>query len=338
MTALCGQRTELLSPVAREVHQAPRSSDGTLRLLSWNVFLVPQPAKNLHQPVCRASAMRDIFSSYDVLALQETFDRSTTKALGDSLLTTHPHQLLSLPQGGYTKLNGGISLLSRYPIISHRVLEYDACHGRWSDCRARRGAILATIDAPAGVIDVVVTHLDAGEAVGDHLARIAQLEQLRAELDEQGLILNNRPLILLGDMNIDGVSSRAYNEDGGLTKWAQMLHALGHEGAADHKRGKLPLDLFWVAHAPWSMTLEATERANTYACTATSLARCDDTLDRARYMERARYDYAFWWPAPDRAPSSYHTPSIQHVAFPGDACGLPYLSDHLAVQVELRSP
>ena len=84
------------------------------------------------------------------------------------------------------------------------------------------------------------------------------------------------------------------------------------------------------------MTVEATERANTYLCLATSLSSCEDTLDPSRWMARARYDYAFWWAAHD-APRILPT-SINHVAFSGERCGLAYLSDHRAVQVELRAP
>ena len=328
----------VIGPVTREVQEGREHDGDMVRLLSWNVFLVPHPAKNLHRPACRASAMRDIFTSYDVIALQETFDRTTTAALGESLLTTHPHQLLSLPHGRYTKLNGGLSLLSRYPILSHKTIEYEACHGRWSDCRARRGALIATIDAPVGPLDVVVTHLDAGGATGDHLARHAQLAQLHEALRSRGFASGERPLILLGDLNIDGISSRGRDDEGGRTRWAQMLEALGHKGAAKgrYDRG-LPIDLFWREHAPWPMTEEATSRANTYACLATSLERCDDTFESSRWMHRARYDYALWWPSRGAARGPVPT-SIEHLAFHGEPCDMAYLSDHLAVQVELRSP
>ncbi len=327
--SLCVLLGLLMSPGCDPVHDASSASNSRVpaeapgfRVLSWNLFFVPRPSKFLHKPTCRAEAMAPLLEPHELLALQETFDRKTTNLLARRLLKSHPHQLLSLPSGGSFKLNGGVSLLSAYPIVRSQIITYNACHGRLSDCRAARGAILATIAAPHSQIDVVVTHLDAGEAPGDHVARIAQLQQLHEAMREYGMMSSARPTLLLGDLNVNGISDVRRDERGGLTPWGSVMEALDE-----------PEDLFWSAHAPWRMTPDQTERPNTYLCTSWSLKRCDDTSEASRWTRRARLDYAMWWPTSDRKEAM-----VKHLSYSGERCGLHYLSDHRAVQVTLRAP
>ena len=278
--------------------------------------------------------------TFDIIALQETFDRDTTQTLARALLPTHPHQLLSLPRG-LGKLNGGLTLLSRHPILSEQRVTYRDCQGWMSDCHAQRGALLVRIDTPQGALDLALTHLNSGATAAAHRARLRQLAQLHGALEAAGMAQGTRPLLLLGDLNVEGISPHVHTTTGALTPWGEAMQALGNDcvtcqGASCQGCDPWPQDLFWQAHAPWDLSEAGTQEANTYLCASSwNLGRCTDTSEPSWWRHRSRLDYALWWPGP---PGTLIPQGIRHKSMPGQACRLPYLSDHRAVQIELRSP
>ncbi len=161
-----------------------------VRVLSYNVFLRPPPVNALDAPGCRARRIGQWLNQVDVdiVALQETFEPSSTSALVDGAATTLPFQVVSQPPPlTPVGTSGGLSILSRFPIEEARTLTYDACRGALSDCVAAKGAVHAVVRlSEQSRVNVVATHLDAGRSDQNRAVRAAQVDQLRDFLTEVG--------------------------------------------------------------------------------------------------------------------------------------------------------
>lgn len=191
----------------------------TLQVMTYNVFLRPEPVSFGDETRCRARRIGSWLadSELDFVALTETFQPDDVRTLSSLSKNRFPHQVLRQPQGGALGISGGLSLLSRWPIESTRTIRYDECSGTFSDCVAAKGALHAVVRVSQNErVNVVATHLDAGGSASDRTARAAQIEQLRTFLDEVDQELG--PTIVLGDFNID-----ALNGDG---EYEEMMLAL----------------------------------------------------------------------------------------------------------------
>jgi endonuclease/exonuclease/phosphatase family metal-dependent hydrolase len=101
-------------------------------------------------------------------------------------------------------------VLSRWPIEEVRTLRYDACSS--VDCMATKGAVHATVRVSRTErLHVVNTHLNAGRSEEDRRARAAQIEQLRAFVDE--IDTETGPVVMLGDFNVDALAETGEFEE-----------------------------------------------------------------------------------------------------------------------------
>ena len=318
-----------------------RTDDASeLSVLSWNVLLLPQPVGYLHGNACRArrigARLEQGRPDADVVALQETFDTRATNLLADALEQRYPYQLRSRPRARGGRINGGVTLLSRYPIEWHEVLVFERCAGRFSNCRSRRGAILARVRiGPERALNVIATHLDAGTQEGFAKARAAQLSQLREAVDEHPTF-SRWPTLLVGDLNVDGLRHAPTDAKGEATEWARMMRALGRR--CPHGRPLCdgePIDVWRATHGPWPYDASGTRAANTYLCSKLWLSQCEPLSEDERWRQRARLDYAMLESPPDRG-RWITDAEAAHLPLADTTCGAPYLSDHKAVRVELE--
>lgn len=203
-------------------HSYPEQAPSSLELLSYNVFLRPESISTRDHTRCRGNRIGEVLAvmDADIVALQESWQREAVTSLVDRSGEALPYRVLSKPRAAFFKnVSGGLSILSRWPIEDVRTLRFDTCHGE--DCLATKGAIHAVIRVTGtSRINVVNTHLDAGDANGDRRARARQIEQLRdfvADIDR-----NTGPVVLLGDFNVDGIA--AHEEFGDLLTQIRVNH------------------------------------------------------------------------------------------------------------------
>ena len=163
----------------------------------------------------------------DILALQEV-DRDQPRSLGADLtavaaeaMGATAHQFVAAvtgtPGATWQAATGseqpgtagyGIALLSRYPVSRWQVVRLPALgapvpmwhRGRgWSMVRDEaRVAVLATVQVPGGSVTVATTHLSFLPAWN-----VVQLRRVLAFLRPE-----NRPVILMGDLNMDAGQAR----------------------------------------------------------------------------------------------------------------------------------
>lgn len=203
----------------------------SLKILTWNIFLLPKPIKFSYQAE-RTKLISELLnnSDYDIIFLQEAFPGSFHDHLFGVTKKKYPHQYyLKRPFISHTVFGSGVYVMSRFPIKSKKKAIYDSCRG--ADCFAAKGVLLATFELPGGKeIQIGNTHLQAGRDAKGSKIRLKQIEQIRKLFNESA-----KPgvtQILLGDINID-----AKHED-----FLKALSLLNMESSAlsgdlDHTNG-----------------------------------------------------------------------------------------------------
>ena len=192
--------------------QTRNDGASTITVITYNVQFLPAIASSQNErgdPEYRATRIAQEVSRFDIVALQETFDKryrdrivnEVRKAWGGELnMVVSPK-----PAGRFT--DGGCLLLTRWPVLdSHSIVfeHYSSPmkYGLRADGFAAKGVIHARVarapDEPDDFVDVYVTHL---EARADHL-RPLQYEALARFVKETSD--PSRPVLLLGDFNTRG--------------------------------------------------------------------------------------------------------------------------------------
>jgi len=158
-------------------------------------------------PEARFPEISRLLNRYDVALIQEDWAYH-------ELLTEHAvHQVVERGNGaellmGMIPLFSGSGLTSLVKLAPGAVTKvtreaYGACSG-WlggaNDCLASKGFLLLRLRLAGGVeVDVVQTHLDAGQGDEDRAARARQLELLAERLSE---LSAGRALVVAGDFNL----------------------------------------------------------------------------------------------------------------------------------------
>lgn len=184
-----------------------------LRLLTWNVFMLPSPIKSSKQKMRTESIVQELAArqdQYDVMVFQEVFSGRFRKQLTEKLKSTHPH---SYHMGKGSRIlhpfGPGLLILSKYPFEIKDKVYYNKCSG--ADCLSTKGAFLAEVSLPTQKhVQIIVTHLQAGQKPKKRKIRATQVDQLRAFMQE-----NKRahiPQILAGDLNINGMNTEEFPE------------------------------------------------------------------------------------------------------------------------------
>lgn len=176
-----------------------------LRLLTWNVFMLPTPIKYSKQKMRRENILKELSArqeQYDVMVFQEAFIERFRKQLKESLKSTHPYAY-SMGKGGKIRVFGpGLLIVSKYPIEIQDKVYYKKCSG--ADCFAAKGAFLAEVALPENKhVQIIVTHMQAGQKPKKIQIRTTQVEQLRAFMEKNKR--PNVPQILAGDLNINSL-------------------------------------------------------------------------------------------------------------------------------------
>lgn len=319
-----------------------------LDVLSYNVFLRPPPVGWGDATRCRAREIGRRLAAradeYDLVVLNETFAQEAMRSMMETLGEAFPHRILRKPDASALATNGGVSVLSRHPLDAVHTEPFETCAGTMSDCRSTKGFVHAEVDvSPMADVDLLATHLDAGSRTGDHRARIGQLQTIRNYIDS--LASHRRsPLLLLGDLNIDGlrrtVAPRA-RAGARTSEYESMMATLSP--ACDDCSGRRcgpecsqgPTDAVASLLGALPMTRRETRKLNSLNCSGQSLFPCESPNRGTHWRDRQRLDYVMVFDRPDADPSA-RVVSAEHEAFDGERCDTPYLSDHKAVASEVQ--
>lgn len=220
-----------------------------LKVLSWNVFMLPKPIYFSYQGERSELIIDEIMKSdYDLIFLQEAFTGGFHKKLRNRAGKVYSHQYyLKRKFGSATVFGSGVYVLSKYPLTSFEKVFYRSCAG--ADCFASKGALLTEIRLPSGKeVQFVATHLQAGGSNKRRKVRMKQLARLK-----DFILKHSRPdvpQVLLGDFNID-------NKHEDFATALGILNTNSHplEGDPDYTSG-FPIECYkeernntkWVDH------------------------------------------------------------------------------------------
>ncbi len=175
----------------------PVKAQDSLRLLTWNIQMLPAPAKSKGK-ARRAQVIAELLvhSPYDVVIFQEAFQKKSRKIITRQLKSVFPYHTAVLNKKSIAlKTNGGVVLFSKFPICNVHEIRFHRRTGY--DRMARKGALLAEIDVYGKRVQIAGTHL---QAFGAEEIMYSQYQQLRDEL----LDPHKRPgvpQLICGDFN-----------------------------------------------------------------------------------------------------------------------------------------
>lgn len=175
---------------------------GPVRILSWNVFMLPKPIKFSLQ-VTRTHRIVEKLRHlpHEVVVLQEAFDRHFRSHIKKDLKSVYPYMYyLGKENLVYPFISSGVFVLSKLPFKTLDYVFFDWCGT--ADCYASKGAVGLEF-SPKGIekkFQLFATHLQSEERFS--LSRFHQTNQivdLMSAHEEVGV-----PQLLVGDLNIDG--------------------------------------------------------------------------------------------------------------------------------------
>lgn len=180
-----------------------------LRLLTWNVFMIPRPI-NFSQQKERTRIIAEKLQDapYDVILMQEAFIGSFRQRAGSALRKNFPFQHhLQRSVRPWHILNSGLFVLSRHPfeVLDHWY--FTRC--THSDCLSAKGIILIEVMLPDNnKVQIAMTHTQAWDDQKAQKVRAIQFGQIKDLLDLHAT--PGVPQVLAGDFNIDGRMEHEY--------------------------------------------------------------------------------------------------------------------------------
>lgn len=197
--------------------QSELSSDsGTLKILSWNIYMLPPLAKFTGKQR-RAKRIGDLLkdSDFDIVVFQEAFHGAARRKIWRRMRDNFPHVLGPANRRWYSlKTNSGIWILSKIPLKQIAELDFDYCEG--IDCWSRKGALVAEGEFNGQTFQILGTHLEAGGSREKKVEQYRELDSLLTHFRKDGV-----PQIAAGDFN-----TKKFHD----TIWYnQMIQILGVE-------------------------------------------------------------------------------------------------------------
>lgn len=195
-------------------------SRDNIRLLTYNIFLRP-PLINNNESDWKDERLDDfirLLHNYDIICLQEAFEMysSRKQKLIRAANKNGFFYYLDLQAPSFFSnyfIDGGLVILSRFPIIKHSTYYYDL--GVVSDSLAQKSILYAQIEIGCSRLHLFTTHTQA--SYNDNLlelfissfeTRLDQINQLSSFIREVLKSEMNENLdlaILCGDLNVDAL-------------------------------------------------------------------------------------------------------------------------------------
>ena len=175
----------------------------TIKIVSWNINMVPKHLSILTKSARKKQkdrAPRIIQylnnSNFDIIILQELFDKSITKRFREDLNINYPYILSPIKEGFNLKMTSGVMILSKYPytLISHEIFNVS----KKKDNTAQKACSLIKVNINGKKILLGGTHLDSR----NEESRILQ-SKLTKEKIINPFINDTIPMFLAGDFNVN---------------------------------------------------------------------------------------------------------------------------------------
>lgn len=200
---------------------AQKSGD-SLTIASWNIQMLPK----VYQPFTKLTRKKQSIrapkiiqylnaADFDLIVLQEVFDRSIQKEIAKGLIVNYPYQQMPIKEGFTWKLSSGVMILSKYPIKFLKNVIFNT--SKKSDKAAQKSCVLVQVEIGSKTLLLGGTHLDSKSQESRYL----QYEMTKNEILTPYLN-DSIPFYLAGDFNTSS-SHEDYKKmisDFGLTSFS----------------------------------------------------------------------------------------------------------------------
>ena len=173
----------------------------SLTIASWNIQLLPK----VYQPFTKLTRKKQSIrapkiiqylnaADFDLIVLQEVFDRSIQKEIAKGLIVNYPYQQMPIKEGFTWKLSSGVMILSKYPMKFLKNVIFNT--SKKSDKAAQKSCVLVQVEIGSKTLLLGGTHLDSKSQESRYL----QYEMTKNEILTPYLN-DSIPFYLAGDFN-----------------------------------------------------------------------------------------------------------------------------------------
>lgn len=169
-------------------------------------------------------AVASTLQGSDIVCLQEVFLGEACE-LFDRL--AHPHKWRDENRTMWRPLSfggSGLAVASRHPFGATALRAFEGPNVG-AERFARKGMLHARVQVDGALVDIVTTHLQSGYGDRAETVRARQMDQLREWVDEVGA--PERPMIVCGDLNVDGRETARDAEYATLRRLFAGYHDVG---------------------------------------------------------------------------------------------------------------
>ena len=188
----------------QQSNAAATGSDPVLKVLTWNIWMMPVWTFQSPANKSRAAAIAEVLSQQDVdiLCLEKAFDGGARKVIARRLRAQYPYIYGPANDGFFSmRISSGVWVLSRIPLTGYHTIKFEKSPNlvEWF---SRKGAISLTGTVGTKKFVLIATHL-AGEetpyfTVSHQRVRDSQVEQISDQLLKP-LPAVGVPVIIAGD-------------------------------------------------------------------------------------------------------------------------------------------
>ena len=180
----------------QKIDEQPVADANTLKVMSYNVWALPVIAKHIDD---RFQEIPKHLIGYDVLMLQEVF-ASGRDAFLRELAKEYPYQTKMLDSPGANIYDGGVIIVSRYPIVNEGQYVYPDCSG--TDCFADKGLNYAEVIKNGKAYHLLATHTASFDTDTARDYRQRQFRQMRDFAQAQNIPASDT-VVYGGDFNVN---------------------------------------------------------------------------------------------------------------------------------------
>jgi exonuclease III len=203
-------------------------SANSLRILSYNIKFLPRIIKSQHHhPIIRAHIIPSFIKEEnpDIVVFQEAFDPKGDRILRKALKKNYPYMIGPVNKKPGFKINGGVLIMSKYPIKQIATVQYSKCTD--FDCWARKGVLLVEVNDGQRIYQIAGTHMNGGGSLELKTTQYQEMGALVKQYAKPGV-----PQFLVGDYNTSNFDKPFYNsmitqldaEDGPITGLLQCTN------------------------------------------------------------------------------------------------------------------
>ncbi|EDP58933.1 sphingomyelin phosphodiesterase [Vibrio sp. AND4] len=180
----------------RRVNQALDDNEQHLNLMTYNIWALPAVASHIDD---RYELIPSYVKGFDVVALQEVFADGREAFLRE-LAKEYPYQTKMLDKDGFNIHDGGVTIVSRYPIVNQAQYVFPDCSS--ADCLADKGINYAEIIKGGQAYHIFNTHAASSDTEIAREHRQRQFKQMRAMAQSLN-IPSNETVVYSGDFNVN---------------------------------------------------------------------------------------------------------------------------------------